>query len=302
MRKPIITFICIFVVLMSAVGCAPPNTKQLSDIQAQIQSLKAEIAALEQKLASAKLALSGANYQNNPGQKSVNNYGITSSTNTGLPEIVSFRANPQVITSGQTSNLIWNVNNANAISIDQGIGIPASPFGQPVTPAFTTTYTLTAANTYGSVTSTATVTVNPAPPVIQIVQVSPTITSFTASPTAIYPGGSSTLQWNVSGATAISISAIGSVSYIGSQVVYPASTTTYILTAVNSYQSVTSSVTVIVNPYPQYNYYNGYPYNRYYQHPYPYSPPRPPGPPHPPFTINGTPPGPPPPWPPPPHP
>jgi hypothetical protein len=301
MRKPIITFICIFILLISTIGCASPTAKQLSDIQAQIQSLKSEIATLEQKLATTKQTLSDTQYQNNlsQGQKSVNNYGITSSTSVGLPEIVNFRANPQVITSGQTSNLIWNVNNANSISIDQGIGIPSSPFGQTISPAFTTTYTLTAVNTYGSVMATATVTVNPAPPVIQVVQVSPTISSFTASPTALYSGGSSTLQWNVSGANSITISSIGSVSYIGSQVVYPAATTTYVLTATNSYQSVSSSVTVIVNQYPQYSYYNNYPYNRPYQHPY--IPPRPPMPHHP-FTINGTPPGPHPPGPPPPHP
>ncbi len=61
----------------------------------------------------------------------------------------------------------------------------------------------------------------------------PTISSFTASPSGINPGGSSTLTWSVSGATSLSISGVGTVTG-SSTAVSPTSTTTYTLTATNS--------------------------------------------------------------------
>jgi hypothetical protein len=124
----------------------------------------------------------------------------------------------------------------------------------------------------------------------------PTIASFTANPTVIMPGQSSTLQWNVTGADSVSIDpGVGNVPYIGARVVYPTASTTYILTATNNYSSVTAYATITIpEAYqtPLYPYYNDYPYYipRYASPPVSPTPPPPPRPPRPrpPFTNNST--------------
>jgi hypothetical protein len=78
----------------------------------------------------------------------------------------------------------------------------------------------------------------------------PAIASFTATPASVLAGQHTTLGWNVTGADAISISSLGTVT--GNSVsVSPAATTTYTLTATNAAGSTTASATVTVNPAPQ---------------------------------------------------
>lgn len=82
----------------------------------------------------------------------------------------------------------------------------------------------------------------------------PVIASFSASPSSIAPGQTSTLAWSVSGATSLAVdNGVGSVIGLSSSVVMPLLTTTYVLTATNGAGSVTASVTVMVSsasPYP----------------------------------------------------
>jgi hypothetical protein len=111
----------------------------------------------------------------------------------------------------------------------------------------------------------------------------PTVASFTATPTVIMAGQSSTLQWNVTGADSVSIDpGVGNVPYSGARVVYPTASTTYILTASNSNGSVTAYATVTIPEYPysSYQYYQGYPryIPRYTLPPLPPTPPLPPRP------------------------
>jgi hypothetical protein len=76
----------------------------------------------------------------------------------------------------------------------------------------------------------------------------PVITSFLADPTVIESGGTSTLTWEVSNATTVTISpGVGSVSLIGTFGVSPEETTTYMLTASNATGNVTANVTVTVS-------------------------------------------------------
>jgi uncharacterized protein YkwD len=76
----------------------------------------------------------------------------------------------------------------------------------------------------------------------------PAITSFSANPNVVAPGQISTLSWNVSGATSITIdNGIGDVTSLTSKVVVPFSTARYTLTATNSAGSKTATVTVTVN-------------------------------------------------------
>ena len=79
------------------------------------------------------------------------------------PAITSFFASPASITLGQQSTLNWNVTGADTVTINQGIGAVAASGSRAVAPTTSTTYTLTATNTAGSVSSNATVTVGTQP-------------------------------------------------------------------------------------------------------------------------------------------
>jgi len=76
----------------------------------------------------------------------------------------------------------------------------------------------------------------------------PAITSFTASPTSINSGASTTLSWVAAGATSIAITpgTFTSASASGSTSVSPTATTTYTLTATNASGSATSTAKVSV--------------------------------------------------------
>jgi len=86
------------------------------------------------------------------------------------PVIQAFSANPSVIAPGGTAILSWTVSGANAISISPGIGQVGSTGTVQVSPYTTTSYTLTAINSAGTVSRSVTVTVQsaqPAPPPVQ---------------------------------------------------------------------------------------------------------------------------------------
>jgi len=77
----------------------------------------------------------------------------------------------------------------------------------------------------------------------------PTISSFGANPASISPGGTSTLNWSVAGATTVSIDqGIGNVALSGSRLVTPVASTVYTLTAANaSGASTTATAQVVVS-------------------------------------------------------
>ena len=87
----------------------------------------------------------------------------------------------------------------------------------------------------------------PAPP-----PAAPTIAQFTAEPSSIQSGQSSTLRWEVTGnVTSVSInSGIGAVQNTGNQRVSPDSSTTYTLTATGPGGSTNASATVSVTQPP----------------------------------------------------
>jgi hypothetical protein len=89
----------------------------------------------------------------------------------------------------------------------------------------------------------------------------PVINTFIASPPSISAGASSTINWEVTGATAVSIDhGIGSVPASGSLTVSPTTTTTYTLIAGNSRGNTTATCQIIVSgsapgSYPVINYF-----------------------------------------------
>jgi hypothetical protein len=166
-----------------------------------------------------------------------------SNPSTALPPVINgFSANPVSIPAGGSATLTWNISGVTTAYIDQGIGNVGPSGSQTVSPASTTTYTVTASNAYGIRTAQTQVLVtNP------VATSLPVISQFFAAPTTISTGGGySTLYWNVSGATSVTISGIGTVGPSGKQDVYPVVATTYTMTATNSYGTTTASTQVIV--------------------------------------------------------
>jgi len=79
----------------------------------------------------------------------------------------------------------------------------------------------------------------------------PVVNSFDASPGSISPGGSSTLSWNVSGCTSVTINpAIGNVALSGTRVVSPVKTMIYTLTASNEVGVSIATAQVVVGETP----------------------------------------------------
>ena len=178
---------------------------------------------------------------------------VTVQAAAAVPVVNSFAASPTTVTEGSStaSTLSWDTSGAVGWTLSDGtnpIDIPQSATGSvDVTPTATTTYTLTATNSQGDTTATATVTVQPA-------ATAPTINSFTANPTSIAQGDTTTLSWDVSGATSLSMSdgtnpitiaqtATGTVDVTPTQT----GTVTYTLTATNSQGSVTATADVTVS-------------------------------------------------------
>ncbi|HJV48709.1 MAG TPA: kelch repeat-containing protein [Geothrix sp.] len=111
------------------------------------------------------------------------------------------------------------------------------------------TFRCVVSNAAGSTPSRdAVLTVNPAPR-------APVISSFTANPTTLTLGQSTTFSWTVTGATSLSLDqGVGSVTGLSSKQVTPATagTFTYTLTATNAVGSSQATAQVLVNPLPTY--------------------------------------------------
>jgi hypothetical protein len=153
------------------------------------------------------------------------------------PRILRFQATPVTINAGQASTLGWETENADTVTIT-GIGNVSRSGSTTVSPTATTTFTLTARNRFGEVSSTVTITVAP----IQM----PRIIRFAANPIEILMGEQSNLLWQVENATDVTISGIGRVEPLGSSAVSPADTTTYTITARNSAGEVSATAVVTV--------------------------------------------------------
>jgi phospholipase C len=163
----------------------------------------------------------------------------------GTAPSVSFTADKTTITLGDPVNglatLTWTTQNATSVTISPAIGEGDEALSlsgtASVSPQQTTTYTLTATGAGGTKTATVTISVNIPTPTV----------TLTANPPSILPGQSSTLQWNSTAATSVTIdNGIGKVDPSGTKTVLPATTTTYTATATNSTGTQTASAIVTV--------------------------------------------------------
>jgi hypothetical protein len=125
------------------------------------------------------------------------------------------------------------------VIIEPGIGLVEADGSLQVSPAETTTYTLTATGPGGLVSDTATVTVTQSEPVL-----------FKANPTGVDLGEPAVLSWSCRSdyADSVSISpGIGAIAPYGSVQVTPDTSTTYTITATGSAGTATQQAVVAIN-------------------------------------------------------
>jgi hypothetical protein len=159
-----------------------------------------------------------------------------------IPQVVVFTASPQTISSGQSSQLCWQVTGATTINISGGVGSVGANACATVSPTTTTTYTLTATNPTGNVSASATVNVG-----------SVTISQFSANPPFSTSAGSPVvLTWTTSNATSVAVigadlTANSSLPVNGSLTINPLQNGTYTLIAYGpGGASVSASISVFV--------------------------------------------------------
>jgi hypothetical protein len=175
-----------------------------------------------------------------PGGQSIT-ASVTVTVGASKPTIVRFGASPTHINQGQSSLLSWTTTGAQTVTIDNGVGAVPVNGSKSVSPATSTTYTLTATGADGVTTVTAAVTVTVGG------GAAPTVLSFTASPTVIVAGGQSSLCWNVTNAQTVNIvPGLSNQPLVGCATVTPTATTTYVLTATNAVGPTQAVVTVSV--------------------------------------------------------
>jgi peptidoglycan/xylan/chitin deacetylase (PgdA/CDA1 family) len=176
--------------------------------------------------------------------------GVTASSTTPPPAAptLTFSASPTTVNAGATSTLTWSSTNAMSCTASNGwTGGKATSGSQLVNPTATTTYALDCSGAGGTVHKEASVNVKVATPPPG----APTLT-FTASPTTINKGQSSTLTWSTTNATSCTASNgwTGSKAASGTQAVSPTATTTYALSCSGAGGTVSKSavVNVIIPP------------------------------------------------------
>jgi len=162
------------------------------------------------------------------------------------PKIASFTTSVSSITAGagESVKLSWEVlNNPTSVTLS-GIGSVATSGSFTVTPTQTTTYTLIAIGSGGTVQQDVQVFVTaPLPP--------PTLT-FTSNVSSVTAGKPALLTWSTEHASlSVSFSDTGSVTSSGNRIVNPMVTTDYILTAMGPGGSLKQTVTIVVTMPPQ---------------------------------------------------
>jgi predicted secreted protein len=170
------------------------------------------------------------------------------------PVIDYFYATPASSTLGDKVNLTWSVTGSDNISIDQGIGKVSAADNLTISPAATTTYTLTAMSGNLATHQAATVVVTSAaaaatsaPTAVTPAAPLPIVNYFDTTPSTIDIGDIITLVWKTTGASSASIdNGIGSVNTSGRYSLIPYSTKTFTLTAANSSGKITAQVTAEV--------------------------------------------------------
>src|SRR3989344_2638844 len=157
-----------------------------------------------------------------------------------LTPTVTLSADPSTIDKGQNSTLSWTSSNVTSCSAPWTNATTTAGF-QVVSPESTTTYEISCVGAGGTATSSATITVNTGggggnPPSV----------SLSANPSSIFLGATSTLSWNGSNVDSCVAPWATATTTSGSQIVSPATTTSYsiLCSGINGNASATTTITV----------------------------------------------------------
>jgi plastocyanin len=149
---------------------------------------------------------------------------------------------PALINPGESITLTWSTQNATQVSITPDVGTVTAEGAVTISPADSTTYTLTAVGPGGTAEAQATVSVNFPPPTAEL----------NADHLTVGSGETVTLTWTSAYAHQCVIEPdVGPVDPSGSIAVTPTETTVYTLTATGPGGSATDTLTVTVIPKPQ---------------------------------------------------
>ena len=127
------------------------------------------------------------------------------------------------------------VQNATTVTIDNSIGNVGLTGSHSISPAASTTYTITATNAVGTVTAKTTLTV------ITSVQ----ILSFTATPSSTLSGGTSILVCDTKGAASVNVNGVVFTTSTAVESVHVITTTTYTCTATAANGQTASAQTTV---------------------------------------------------------
>ena len=167
-------------------------------------------------------------------QTATANATVTVNAGGGLPVIVSFAPSPATIDFGKSSVLSWVVQNATTVNVST-IGPVGLTGSHSISPAATTTYTITASNANGTVTANTTLTV------ITSVQ----IISFTATPSSTTSGAPVVLVCETKGAVSVNVNGVVFTTPIAVESTHVIQTTTYNCTATAADGQTASAQTTV---------------------------------------------------------
>jgi hypothetical protein len=169
------------------------------------------------------------------------------------PVLSTFVATPGTVVPGTSTSITWSWTYSNApdpaptCSIDQGIGTITSGTARNVTLTADTVFVLTCQNGGGSDAQLVTISLAPSG--------APDITSFTATPSAVQPGGPTTIQWSwtysstPNPAPSCSIDqGVGAVTNGQLTTVNQNTARTYTLTCTNTVGTGTAQTTITIAP------------------------------------------------------
>lgn len=122
---------------------------------------------------------------------------------------ITFTADSYRIGYGSSTNLNWNVNNAQSVSIDNGVGSQSLAGLYKVTPSKDTTYTLTAKGYTGISDKSQSIDIVVVPDAI--------INSFTVDKDKISVGDTSTFNWSVINAESVTLNGESVDKYTGTK-------------------------------------------------------------------------------------
>lgn len=167
---------------------------------------------------------------------------ITVEPQTQGPSCDNFTVTPNSLSAAGDVELAWDTTNVTEVSIDNGVGVVSEDGTTTAAVSTTTTFTLTATKNNITDTCQATVTFEPETPKLSC-------DLFTADPASLgVGGGDSTLTWETSNATEVSINnGIGTVALDGTQTVTVTTNTTYTLTATDGVDTVSCVAPVTVS-------------------------------------------------------